>query len=188
MNKITHQWLALNRTLSVSKWINLLLSLLLLILLIYFILQSNRPPLVVVQSKGEETFYRAKYQKIALNKERIETFLKNFIESYYNFNRYDPDLIMKKVAPFSTLKFQSQKKIKGLKKLKGKSVYQRVLNVKIHFQKKQVVATFIKVFIVEKVPFVMETHGAFKLKRGAKTSWNPMGIYIDGVMEYEKTP
>ena len=186
MNKIPNQWTALNRVLSVSKWINVFLSLLLLVCLYNLILQSNRPPLVVVQNEGREAFYPAGYQKIPLNKERIENFLKKFIERYYNFDRYDSELIKRRIAPFTTLKFQ--KTIKGHKKLKGKSVYQRVLNVKIHFQKKRVVTTFMKILIIEKVPFLMETHGMFTLTRGTGTSWNPLGIYIDGVKEYEKTP
>ena len=191
MSKIPDQWAALNKTLTASRQTNLFLCLLLSLCLVFLMIQANRPPVVVVENEKIRRFHLGEYRKTPLEKKEIEIFLKVFVESYYNFDRYDPKLLIKRISPFSTLGFKNallSKPAKGFKKLQGKRVSQRVLDVKIHFQKKRAMATFVKLLRIEKVPFLIETQAAFKLQKGASSRWNPMGIYIDGVIEHEKTP
>ena len=191
MSKIPDQWAALNKTLTASRRTNFFLCLLLSLCLVFLMIQANRPPVVVVENGKAKRFHLGEYQKTPLGKKEIEIFLKGFIRDYYNFDRYDPRLTIKRISPFSTLGLKNallSKPAKGFKKLQKKRVSQRVLDIKIHFQKNQVIATFVKLLRIEKVPFLIKTQAAFKLQKGASTRWNPMGIYIDGVIEHEKTP
>ncbi|MCY4524706.1 MAG: hypothetical protein OXB84_08210 [Halobacteriovoraceae bacterium] len=191
MGKIPDQWAVLNKTLTASRWTNIFLCLLLLVSLFFLMAQQTRSPVVVVEDGKARRFHMGEYRKTLLGKEEITIFLKDFVGEYYSFDRYDPQLIVKRISPFSTIGFKNtllEKSSKKFAKLKGKKIAQRVLDVKIHYQKNQVIATFVKLLRIGKVPFLIETQTAFKLQKGTPTRFNPMGIYVDGVIEHEKTP
>ena len=195
MKKIPNQWTAMNKAFNTARWINIFLCLLLGVLLTTQFLILNRPPVVVVEKNGQRKFYQGHRLKIVVGKEEIANFIKEFVKAYYSFNsfeEYTSSYRIGEIAPLATEAFKegikNRPQKKGLKELKGKSVTQRVLDIQVHFQKNGIIASFDKFLRIEGTPFVITTQVAFKLRQGRASSWNPLGIYVDGIIEHEKIP
>ena len=191
--KIPNQLMGLNKVLHTTRWINISLCTLFGILLVTHIYILNRPPIVVIDKGEKKAFFQGKHLKAAIGKEEVEEFIKKFVVAYYSFDSFEDShslSLIKRIAPLSTrgLRHAIRNRPLKTKDLKEKKVSQRVLDVRVYFEKNGVMASFEKLLRIEGVPFIIATQVAFKLRHEKGTHWNPMGIYVDGVIEHEKIP
>ena len=190
MKTIPSQWVAMNKLLNTTRWINILLFILFLISLIMLIFLANRPPVVIVEKEDGRNFYQGNYIKTKIKKEDIEIFIKDFVKTYYSFDKYDIQSTIRRISPLSTVGFKNtllSKSVKKIKQLKGKKFSQRVLDIEIVYENNRIIAIFEKLLRIEGVPFIVKTQAVFKVQKGVSTKWNPMGVYIDGIIEHEKS-
>ena len=189
MEKIPRQWASLNKSLNTARFVNLSLLVLLLCSFAaqFFLLQM--PPVVVTLQQGKKTFFWGERKNMEIDKTDIKAFLEDYIRTYYRRKGEGKYTIFDDIAPFSTKSFLEalrEKMKREKRKLSKKKITQRAIDIEIHFEGKNIIAAFDKLLRIDGTPFIMATQAAFKLAKGAATRWNPMGIYVNGVIEHEK--
>ncbi|MCY4524837.1 MAG: hypothetical protein OXB84_08865 [Halobacteriovoraceae bacterium] len=150
----------------------------------------NRPPVVVLINEPQKTFTTGKRQKVAISEKEIATFVKKFIDLRYRWEGFNSQKIVARIAPLSTKSFKNAllRKLNGrkFKKIRTKKISQIPIEPKVYFSKGKVIASFDKLVKMDGVSLVAQKQVLFILQKGNKTPWNPMGIYIDGVVEHEQ--
>ena len=190
MTKMVRQWITVNKTLDMARFINLSIFVLFIITLFFFGYLSWNSSLVVVMEKDKKTFLMGERKNIPIGQKEIESFLKKFIQLRYNWDGFIPERIIKNIAPFSTQGFKESllSKLQGkeFKEIRGKNIRQIPVDPRMFFEKKKVVVVFDKLIKIDGVSLVTEKQVLFILKKGKSSQWNPMGIYVNGVIEHEK--
>lgn len=158
---------------------------------IALVVMAFRAPLVVVMRGQEKHYYQSVRKSDSITEKDVENFVRDFLESMFNWNSLIPDVILKQVAPFVTTGL-SEKISRELIRLvdkdyKGKSLSAGITNIQVQVTEKDVLATFDKVLRIDGMPLVVPTQMKFNIIRGSSTSWNPIGLYVNGLVEHEGT-
>lgn len=178
MNKILH----LHRTL------NYLAGIAVAILVIALMVMAFQNPIVVVMDAGRKQYFQGTRQRDAISEKDVESFVRDFLEQMLDWEKFTPEAILQQVAPLATSGLQERIKSEltqhAEKEFKGKSISEAITNLRVSVTEKNVVAGFDKVLRIDGVPLVMPTELALSIVRGSPTRWNPMGLYVNGLVEH----
>lgn len=181
------QWIAINKIAQNYKIGFYGLILLCLISLSFNIMQAGQDPLIIFAKDGKKVTYNGKREQIALSNEDVKAFVEDFIYLRYKWEKFSPKLIYSQIAPITTSGL-SQKMYKALssKKYTGlaeKEVSQNLTNLIVTVTDKSITASFDQVIRVDNLPLVSPMTISLVIKRGSATKWNPLGLYVNGVIE-----
>lgn len=159
------------------------------LLLCVVLFQSLRAPLVVYDDGAQKVPYMAATKEFKIDEEQIRRFVTEYLYLYHRWDKLDPEQILKQIGPFTTEglteKVQSLLKQRRDRDFKGREVSQDIAHLKIKVSEKEIVASYDKVLHVSSIPLVMPSQASFQIVNGATTKWNPMGLYVNGILEHE---
>jgi len=146
-------------------------------------------PLVVVLDSEEKHYAQSERKTDSITEKDVESFIRDFLKQMFNWESLAPDAITRQVSPLVTPglldRIRQELTQRTEKDFKGKTLSQAIANVRITVSEKNVVAIFDKVLRIDGVPLVVPSEVAFNLERGSQTRWNPMGLYVNGLIEHE---
>lgn len=159
------------------------------VLMIVIVAMSFQSPLVILMD-GEEKHYRQTERKSdSITEKDVEKFVREFLEQLFNWNQLAPEVIIRQVSPLVTsgllerIRLELSQKVE--KDFKGKTLSQEIVGVNVKVTPKEVIASFDKVLKINGVSIVIPSQMAFNIIRGGSTRWNPMGLYVNGIVEHE---
>lgn len=183
------QWLALNQMLHLHRAINYVAGGAIGILILIIVVMAFQSPLVIVMDSGIKHYAQSERKTDSITEKDVENFIRDFLQQMFNWDKLVPDVITRQVSPLVTsgLLDRIKQELMGRteKDFKGKSLSQAIANVKVTVTEKNVIATFDKVIRIDGVPLVVPVEMAFNIVRGSSTRWNPMGLYVNGLIERE---
>ncbi|MDH5582147.1 MAG: hypothetical protein OEY33_09610, partial [Bdellovibrionales bacterium] len=101
----------------------------------------------------------------------------------YSWENINPSILVRNLSPISTNGFL--KKLRAeLKKEKEGSFKQTITNLEIVLTEKESFAKFDKIFKINNIPLIVPTEISLKVIQGERSKWNPMGLYVDGIVEH----
>lgn len=182
-------WLGLNRSLDRQRTLSLLLGVINGLLVIGISYLALSPPLVVSKNRDKKVFYKARRMNLAVTNSDLEDVASQFVFARYQWDKFDRDSIIKGVTPFIS-KNLSRKITKELLKLKKqfpkeKLISQSIANLKSEVTMKKIIISFDRILKVGGIPLVTPIDIEFLMMQGSPNHLNPMGIYINNVIQYE---
>ena len=143
----------------------------------------SAPPIVVLSDGTGKNFFTGKRRPVSATKDNVKVFLKDFVLSRYASDGSGRESVLENISPMVTAGLL--KKIKQSIKAK-RGVRRSVASVEVSFAEKGAWVSFHLIEEVRGIPFVVSKKLFVQLKRGGRTRWNPMGIYINRITVYEK--
>lgn len=188
-SRTINQWVALNAVLKTQRIISLSLGSGVALLSVLCLSMFFQNPTVVLVGDGEKDFVEGQRQEVVIEKSDIERFVRSFIHARYSWEAFNTQNILKSVRPYVVEGFY-RKLANDLKKdkdrtIQGKSIKQVVADIKVDISEKDVVASFFKLLIVEGIPLPIVSQVSFQLAKGTATKGNPLGMYVNGIVEHE---
>jgi hypothetical protein len=188
-NNYIEKWTYVQRTQQFQKRVITGLIGLVGILAIILIITGNEIPLVV---EKENSIYRSLpviRTDLKPTKESVAELVTEFIKVRYEWESFQPQVIIKKLEPFTTAalreKLFEEFGKKGVMNKPGESIEQSIARVKPDISEKAVLASFDRILRINGVPIIVPTEISLLLSEGPKTFFNPMGLYINGIIEHE---
>jgi hypothetical protein len=188
-NKYFEKWTTTQKNQQFHKRVIMSLIALIGILSVVIILSSNSSPLVV---ERENSIYRALSivgSEVKPSKESVEIIIEEFVRARYEWEAFVPQSIIKNLEPYTTDAFQTKLfeefGKKGFQNKPGESIEQVVARIKPNVSEKAVLATFDRILRINGIPVVVPTEISLMLSEGPKTFFNPIGLYINGLIEHE---
>ena len=183
------QWLALNQMLHLHRAINYVAGGAIAILILVVVVMAFQSPLVIVMDSGDKRYAQSERKADSITEKDVENFIRDFLQQMFNWEKLVPEVITRQVSPLVTSGLMERIKQELIQKtekgFKGKSLSQAIANVKVSVTEKNVIATFDKVLRIDGVPLVIPSELVFNIVRGGSTRWNPMGLYVNGLIEHE---
>jgi len=146
-------------------------------------------PLVVERANAVFRPLEVESREIKPTKEAVGEMLSEFIMARYEWTTFDPQSIIKNLEPFTTQAFRDRLfeefGKKSFQNKPGESIEQSIARVKPDISEKSILASFDRVLRINNVPVVVPTQISVQLSEGPKTYFNPIGLYINGVIEHE---
>ena len=180
------QWLALNRIAYSYKVIcfSLIGCLVLTLSILTYI--ATLPPVVIVDKGESIERYTSKRKSAEIGKDEIKKFVKTFIKANYEWKKLNKKIMMNNIHPFVTDDFLNLIKRKTKKKSKPVPEYrQYVGNIKVSVTDKEVVSQFDRIIRLKGVPFISVTQISLQIIKDTPNKWNPLGLYVNGLIEHE---
>lgn len=181
------QWMGLTHQLTLHKRGNLILGGLCGMLIIVIAMLAFQNPIVAVINEDQRVLLKAARKVLPVGEKEIERVVREFVKNRYQWDKLDPQLISKSVEPLVTggLKKKLHALLMDLKEngLQGKKASQKITDIDVTITKKSVLAHFDKVLRVEGIPLIVPTGLSLMVVKGARTLWNPEGVYINGILE-----
>lgn len=188
-NNYFEKWSYVQRNHQFQKRIILSLLGLIGLLLLTILFANNNTPLVIEQ---DHSIYRARPAErsdIKPTKESVAELVTEFIKNRYEWESFEPQVIVKKLEPYTTeglrIKLIEEFGKKGFQNKPNNSIEQSVARIRPDISDKAVLATFDRILRINGVPVVVPTEISLLLSEGPKTYFNPIGLYINGVIEHE---
>jgi len=183
------QWVQVNNQVRLYKLIGAVVGIIGVILLGVILFQSLKSPLVVYDDGSQKIPYVAATREFKIDEEQIRRFLIEYLYLYHRWDKLEPEQILKQIGPFTTEglieKIQAQLLERKSKDFKGQEVAQDIAHIKVKISEKEIIVTFDKIFHIAAIPLVVPTQASFQIINGATTKWNPMGLYVNGILEHE---
>jgi hypothetical protein len=158
------------------------------ILVLSLIVMAFRSPLVIEKTGLEKHYYQSERKSDSITEKDVENFVRDFLGQMFNWNSLTPDVILKQVAPFVTAgladKIKQELIQRTEKDFKGKALSEGITNIQVQVTEKDVLASFDKVLRIDGTPLVVPTQIEFNIIRGSSTRWNPIGLYVNGLVEH----
>ncbi|MFZ4402794.1 MAG: hypothetical protein ACOYOK_01720 [Pseudobdellovibrionaceae bacterium] len=190
-NIVPNIWTAQENVIQFYKIVSACLGGIVLIQAGALLISYFRDPIVVVKNNSEIEFYPSARTKIAVGKNEISQFTKQFIAALYVWPEFNADALKKEVSTFIEEdlleKLMAAQVQRYVKELKNKKMSQAVTSIEIEVLPDKVVAKFDRLLKIEGVPIVIPTELNISMIQGSSTRVNPMGIYISGIIEHEGT-
>jgi hypothetical protein len=173
-------------------------NLILVILLVSNYFSTNT---VIRESDGVVQSYQGKKAEVSITQKEIKKLAENYIKRRYEWEKFDLNVMLLNLNSIVTENLK-EKIRDDLKKdqesFKSISQYVGKLDLSVN-QSGEVVGKFDKVLrltarpkdmsdqvasLPEKIPLLSETQIQFTIVRGPRTDDNPLGLYINSVVEY----
>lgn len=181
------QWMGLSHQLDLHRKGNLMLGGLCGLLIIVVAMLAFQNPIVAVINEDQRVLLKAARKALPVGEKEIKRVVEEFVKNRYQWDKLDPQIISKSVEPLVTggLKKKLHSLLIDLKEngLQGKKASQKITEVEVTITEKSVLAHFDKVLRVEGIPLIVPTGLSLMVVKGARTLWNPEGVYINGVLE-----
>lgn len=188
-NFSANQWTTLNRFLFIYKAVGVTVAGLCLILGVVCIFLAMRSPVVILASENEFFYFQGRHSQVELNEADIKRFVEKFVTRYYNWSDLAPEMIIKNIGPLATDGFKENTlanlRARKEKEFLGKKLQQSVAGISVQVNKESTIATFDVILRIEGIPLIVPTQASFQLVKGAKTEWNPMGLYVNSLTMHE---
>lgn len=184
-----NQWMQANNQIRFYKLVGVFGGGLCALLLSVVLFQSMKAPLVVYDDGEKRVPHVATTKEFKIDEEQIRRFVIEYLYLYHKWEKLEPELILKQISPFTTEGLEE--KIKSLlyqrrdRDFKGREVNQDIAHIKVKISEKEIVTSFDKVLHVNGIPLVMPSEASFQIINGETTRWNPMGLYVNGILEHE---
>lgn len=160
-----------------------------LVLIGVIVVMSFESPLVIITSGFEKHYYQTARKPNSITEKDVENFVRDFLEQLFTWDQLSPEVIINRVSPLVTSglldRIRQELAQKVEKDFKGKTLSQEIVGVKIQVTPKEVIASFDKVLKINGVSLVIPVQMAFNIIGGGVTRWNPMGLYVNGLVEHE---
>lgn len=188
-NSYFERWTYMQKNQQFQK--RIILSLLgvigLLLLVVLFVGQET--PLVIERDNSAYRSLAVEKSDLKPTKESVAQLVSEFIQARYEWESFEPQVIVKKLEPYTTEalrgKLLEEFGKKGFQNKPGDSVEQSVARIRPIVSDQAVLATFDRVLRINGIPVVVPTEISLLLSEGPKTFFNPVGLYINGVIEHE---
>lgn len=180
------QWLALNRIAYSYKVIcfSLIGCLVLSLSILTYI--ATLPPVVIVDKGESIERYASTRESTEIGKDEIKKFVKTFIKANYEWKKLNKKIMMNNIHPFVTDDFLNLIKRKTKKTSKPVPEYrQYVGNIKVSVTDKEVVSQFDRIIRLKGIPFISVTQISLQIIKDTPNKWNPLGLYVNGLIEHE---
>lgn len=153
------------------------------------VVMSFQSPLVILMSGYEKHYYQTVRKPDSITEKDVENFVRDFLDQLFTWDQLAPEVIINRVSPLVTSglldRIRQELAQKVEKDFKGKTLSQEIVGVKIQVTPKEVIASFDKVLKINGVSLVIPVQMAFNIIGGGSTRWNPMGLYVNGLVEHE---
>lgn len=188
--KTLQVWTDINALLRTHKLINL--GLMLVCVLQVFVIGwlYAADPIVVIKTGEHQQYLAGQRKNSPLSEKSVAEFVRKFLHLRYEWDELDPQAKRQSLAPLVTAGLQ-QKLFKLLTHLKdkefqGKETSQAIVNVKVSVTEEKVVASFDKLLRLAGVPIPVPTTLSLHIIKGTANVWNPIGLLVNGVIEYQE--
>lgn len=184
------------KTLTYSIIANIIMAIILLIL-------SLSNPLVIMEGEAEKLSFTASRQDVAITENEIKKVVENFIRRRFEWEQFSIDQVIGNLSPLisSGLKQKiAEELLKEEKTFSYNAFSQYVGRINITIDSENnIVGSFDKILRInrkidssvldtmslEKIPLLSEAQVMVKVIRGLVTKDNPLGLYINSVINYE---
>lgn len=159
-------------------------------------------PLVILQKDAEYLSFQSVRKEVAITEKEIKKLVENFIRRRYEWDKFSIESMMANLSPIISSGLKSKiaddlTKEEKASKYSAFSQYVGRINVTIDEQN-NIVGTFDKILRIhsklsssmddlpiEKIPLLSEAQVMVKVVTGSVTEENPLGLYINGIINYE---
>ncbi len=184
------------KTLTYSIIANIIMAIILLIL-------SLSNPLVIMEGEAEKLSFTASRQDVTITENEIKKVVENFIRRRFEWEQFSIDQVIGNLSPLisSGLKQKiAEELLKEEKTFSYNTFSQYVGRINITIDSENnIVGSFDKILRInrkidssgldsmslEKIPLLSEAQVMVKVIRGLVTKDNPLGLYINSVINYE---
>jgi hypothetical protein len=184
------QWISLNRVLMFYRYMSAVFILLALGAWVMMAWSLLRDPFVVVLNHKERIWVESEKKDVPIEREEIVEIIKRFIEKRYQWKKLNLDDILHHIQPITTSGLLEKMKddlVLFIKNdLSKKNFQQAVANIEVQVSEKSVTATFDRIIRVDGLPLVAPLQLSLELIRGSRTRFNPIGLYINGIIEHQR--
>ena len=188
-NSSFNQWVELNRILKIFKIGLVGLIALNLISWIFVISMTSNTPIIISKENSRVITYKGDKTYPDITDSEVKIFVKEFVSNRYNWEKFNPKHILGNISPLITkgLEAKLRKNLpRQFKELKGKSLQQAIVNLKITIDKNNVTASFDRVLKIDGIALISTSEIAFNIIKGENTWANPLGLYVNGVIEHNE--
>lgn len=162
-----------------------------------------RDPIVILEKDGQKLSYQSERKEVEVTEKEIIKLVENFIHRRYEWDSFSMEGVLAELSPIISVGLKEKLASdleKEAKTSKNELFSQYVGKVKVTIDKENnIVGTFDKILRVqkkitgsdgdllplEKIPLISEAQVMIKVIRGMTTSSNPLGLYINGIINYE---
>lgn len=159
-------------------------------LALLMIVSGDPKPIVVEKRNSIFESLEVRREPIAASEQAVGELVNQFVRLRYEWPTFNPEMIVKQLEPITTdglrVKLVQEFGSKAHENKEGNSVEQSVSRIRPSVSEKAVLATFDRILRVNNVPLVIPTQISILLSEGPKTSLNPLGLYVNGVIEHEE--
>ena len=159
-------------------------------------------PLVIMEKDAEKLSFQGVRKEITITEKEIKKLIENFIRRRYEWDKFSIENMMENLSPIlsSGLKVKiadDLAKEEKASKYQAFSQYVGKINITID-EGHNIVGTFDKILRIhnkistssgdlpiEKIPLLSEAQVMVKVVQGNVTEENPLGLYINAVINYE---
>ena len=153
------------------------------------IAMSMRGPVVVLTDGNSSVYLKGNYKSKTVDKQAISQFLTEYLKARYEWTKLDVKIVSRQISPLTTSAFKGKilKQVKLLKNtdFKDKVVSQSVTNILVKIDEKKVFASFDRILKIQGIALPVPTQAVFQINSGPRTQWNPVGLYVNGIIEHE---
>ncbi len=184
------QWISLNRVLMFYRYMSAVFILLALGAWVMMAWSLLRDPFVVVLNHKERIWVESEKKDVPIEREEIVEIIKRFIEKRYQWKKLNLDELLHQIQPITTSGLLEKMKddlVLFIKNdLSKKNFQQAVANIEVQVSEKSVTASFDRIIRVDGLPLVAPLQLSLELIRGSRTRFNPIGLYINGIIEHQR--
>jgi hypothetical protein len=187
---IHSQWISLNRVLMFYRYMSALFIFLALGAWSMMAWSLLRDPFVVVMNQKERIWVESEKKDVPIEREEIVEIIKRFIEKRYQWKKLNLEDVLHHIQPITTSGLLDKVKddlVLFIKNdLSKKNFQQAVANIEVKVSKSSITASFDRVIRVDGLPLVAPLQLSLELIRGSRTRFNPVGLYINGIIEHQR--
>ncbi len=188
-NRYLEKWTTVQRSLQFQRHIIIGCGGLMAILCLVILFSGNGKPLVVEKKDSVFIPLILKNESISPTKESVAELVSEFVRLRYEWSSFNPEQIIKSLEPVTTEGLRSKLLQEFGKKTQenkaGATIEEVVARIRPDVSEKAVLATFDRILRVNGVPIAVPTEVSLSLVEGPKTAVNPIGLYINGVIEHD---
>lgn len=159
-------------------------------------------PVVIMEKDGEKLSFQGVRREVDITEKEIKKLVERFIRRRYEWDKFSIDNIISNLSPILSSGLKA-KIADDLVKEEKASIYQAFsqyvgkINIIID-EKHNIVGTFDKILRIQnkistsggdlpidKIPLLSEAQVMVKVVKGSETEDNPLGLYINSVVNYE---
>jgi len=159
-------------------------------LALVIVITGDPKPIVVEKRNSIFESLEVQREPIAASAEAVGELVNQFVKLRYEWPTFSPQMIIKQLEPITTdglrAKLVQEFGSKAHENKEGNSIEQTVSRIRPSVSEKAVLASFDRILRVNNVPLVIPTQISVLLSEGPKTSLNPLGLYVNGVIEHEE--
>jgi len=159
-------------------------------------------PLIILEKDAEKLSFQSIRKEVSISEKEIKKLVENFIRRRYEWDKFSIDSMMANLAPIISSGLKSKiaddlMKEEKASKYSAFSQYVGKINITID-EGNNIVGTFDKILRIhnklpsesgeipiEKIPLLSEAQVMVKVVKGSVSEENPLGLYINAVINYE---